>query len=158
MRFTDLLQPTDIVVPLEAADKWEAIEVLMDHLRAAGRVEAQVAPELLEQVLVRERSMSTGMEKGIAIPHAAVDQLEGVVACLGLVKRAGGLAFDCMDSRPSNIVVLLLIPRAQKLQHIRTLADIARLLARAEVREGLLAAPDAEGVYELLRMAELESA
>ncbi len=156
MQFTDLLLPSDIVVPLEATDKWDAIGTLMGHLGACGRISEESAPDLLEQVLVRERSMSTGMEKGIAIPHAAVDHLESVVACLGLVKREGGLAFDCMDARPSNIVVLLLIPRAQKLQHIRTLADIARLLARAEVREGLGAAEDATEIYDLLRAAEGE--
>ncbi len=92
----------------------------------------------MEAVVSRERSMSTGMENGIAIPHAAVDDLEAVVPCMGIVSSEEGLAFDSIDRQPARFVVLLVIPREQKLLHIRTLADVARVLGREDVRARLL--------------------
>jgi mannitol/fructose-specific phosphotransferase system IIA component (Ntr-type) len=73
-----------------------------------------------------------------------------------VVSRPEGLHFDCLDQKPAHLVVLLLIPRAQKLVHIRTLGEIARLLSRRELRERLLAAPDPASVQALLVAAEEE--
>lgn len=154
MRFTEIVGPSDVVTPLEATDKWEAIRTLVDHVVDAGRAPRDLAKALHEQVLARERSMSTGMERGIAIPHAAVDGLESIVGALGVVTKPEGLAFDSIDARPAHLVVLLLIPRAQKLAHIRTLADIARLLGREEVREALLEPSDGETVWQQLARHE----
>jgi PTS system fructose-specific IIA component/PTS system nitrogen regulatory IIA component len=105
-------------------------------------VPAALAGAFRDAVVQRERSMSTGMERGIAIPHAAVDGLERVVACLGVVSgQAGeGVPFDSVDAAPAWLVVLLLIPRPQKLLHIRTLADLARHLGNEDVRQALRSA------------------
>jgi PTS system fructose-specific IIA component len=154
MQLKDLFQPCDFAVGFAPGDKWTAIRDLMDHLVAAGRVDAQGAEDLLEHVLERERSMSTGMERGIAIPHAAVDGLPDVVAALGIVASEQGLAFESIDGRPTHLVVLLLIPRAQKLLHIRTLADIARVLGKETVRTALRAATSAEEAWAILASAE----
>jgi PTS system nitrogen regulatory IIA component len=154
MRLSEIIAPSQVVLPLEAADKWTAIASLVGHLRAVGGVSAGDERALLDAVLERERSMSTGMEQGIAIPHAAVDGLERVVGCLGIVTRPEGLPFDCLDQQPAHFVVLLLIPRAQKLAHIRTLAEIARLLSRRELRERLIEAPGPAAAHALLAAAE----
>jgi mannitol/fructose-specific phosphotransferase system IIA component (Ntr-type) len=154
MRLPELLGPDDLLVPLEAADKWEAIARLVKFLAVRGRVPEEAREELLELVLARERSMSTGMEHGVAIPHAAVDGLDRLAACMGLVRAEGGLPFEAIDARPTYIVVLLLIPRSQKLQHIRTLADIARVLRNEETRRALLGAPDAESAWKVLQQAD----
>jgi mannitol/fructose-specific phosphotransferase system IIA component (Ntr-type) len=154
MRLTEILGPTQVLLPLDAADKWQAIEQLLAHLREGGHLTAADERSHLESILARERSMSTGMEQGIAIPHAAVDGLDKILGCLGVVSRPEGLPFDCLDQQPAFLVVLLLIPRAQKLAHIRTLGEIARLLSRRELRERLIAAQDAAQVHALLVEAE----
>jgi len=145
MRLTELFQVEDVLVRFAPEDKWDAIRRLVQSLVERGRLPAASAERIVEAVLAREKSMSTGMEHGIAIPHAAVDGVEKVVACLGLVANPAGVPFESTDGRPTRIVVLLVIPRAQKLLHIRTLADIARVLSRESVREELLSAgtPDA---------------
>lgn len=140
MRFSELFHAEDVLVGFAPADKWDAIRRLVDHLATRGRLKPSTAPAIVEAVVLREKSMSTGMEHGIAIPHAAVDAVENVVACMGLVASPEGLAFESVDGRPTRIVVLLVIPRAQKLLHIRTLADIARVLNKDVVRERLLRA------------------
>lgn len=152
MRLQELLPPDHIVVGLEAADKWEVIDRLLEHLVARGAVPAASSRALQEAVLQRERSMSTGMERGIAIPHAAVDGIDRVVAAMGLLGKEGsaGVPFDSIDASPAWIVVLLLIPRQQKLVHIRTLADLARHLGSEETRRALRAARDPATAWKAL--------
>lgn len=140
MDLQELFQPEDLLVDFAPADKWEAIAALVEHLLRRGKLGAAEAPAILQQVLARERSMSTGMERGIAIPHAAVDGVSSVQACMGIVAREEGLSFASIDARPARLVILLVIPRAQKLLHIRTLADVARVLGVESVREAVLAA------------------
>jgi mannitol/fructose-specific phosphotransferase system IIA component (Ntr-type) len=122
------------------------------HHAARGAVDAagQEAPH--DAVVQGARSMSTGMERGIAIPHAAVDGLERVIAGMALVAGASGegVNFDSIDAAPAWVVVLLLIPRPQKLLHIRTLADLARQLGSEEVRKSLRGAASPEEAWKAL--------
>jgi mannitol/fructose-specific phosphotransferase system IIA component (Ntr-type) len=137
MRLQELIPSEHILLGLAAADKWEVIDRLTRHLEAHGAFRAAQSATFLEAIVQRERSMSTGMERGIAIPHAAVDGLERVVAGLAVVKGPAGVGvnFDSIDASPAWLVVLLLIPRPQKLLHIRTLADLARHLGNDDVRK-----------------------
>ena len=150
MQLQELFSPADLVVGLDPSDKWEAIRVLLGHLIAAGKVPAEREEELLEALFERERSMSTGMERGLAIPHAAVDGLDGLLTAMGVIKNAEGLDFASIDGEPTRVVILLLIPREKKLLHIRTLADIARGLGRPGVVDSLLGADDADTGWKAL--------
>ena len=141
---SDLFAPEDLLLGFDPADKWEAIHGLVDHLVERGRIDAALVEPVREAVLARERSMSTGMELGVAIPHAAVDDLPKIVGAMGVVQREGGLDFESIDGQPTQVVVLLVIPKSQKLLHIRTLADIARVLAKDAVRARLMETDDAE--------------
>ena len=139
MRLQDLIPPEHILLGLEVADKWEVIERMTGRLEAHGAIPPSSKGLFHEAILQRERSMSTGMERGIAIPHAAVDGLERVVASLAVVRgpEGQGVNFGSIDASPAWLVVLLLIPRPQKLLHIRTLADLARHLGNEDVRRAL---------------------
>lgn len=145
-----LFEPDDLLLGFAPSDKWEAIRLLLEHLVERGKVPGPESAKILEQVLARERSMSTGMERGIAIPHAAVDEIDEVAACMGVVGREEGLAFESIDSKPARLIVLLVIPRSQKLLHIRTLADVARVLGLDHVREAVLQASTAEDAWSAL--------
>ena len=140
MDLSELFHPEDFLLDFAPADKWEAIDRLFDHAVQRGLIPEEHESDIRDAVRRREESMSTGMERGIAIPHAAVDGLERVLACLGVIGPEEGLPFESIDAQPARLIVLLLIPRAQKLLHIRTLADVARVLGRESVREALLAA------------------
>lgn len=154
MLLKELFRPEDFCLEFAPTDKWTAIEELMLHLSQSGRVEPEMVEELHELVIERERSMSTGMERGIAIPHAAVDGLAEVAACIGVVSSPDGLAFESIDGGPTHLVVLLLIPRAQKLLHIRTLADIAKTLGSSNVRAALREAETTEEAWRALEQGE----
>jgi mannitol/fructose-specific phosphotransferase system IIA component (Ntr-type) len=154
MLLAELFEAQDLLVHFDPTDKWESIRSLVQHLVSAGKLDESKFEAALEAVLSRERSMSTGMENGIAIPHAAVDDLDSVLACMGVVTREEGLAFESIDGQPARLVVLLVIPRAQKLLHIRTLADVARVLSKEDVRGALLGAADQQAAHQVLVQSE----
>ena len=151
MRLQELFSSDDLVVDFRPVDKWDAINALMARLRERGRLGEEIYPEVLDAVIARERSMSTGMERGVAIPHAAVDGLEEAVATMAIIPEDHDLPFESVDTAPTHIVVLLLIPRAQKLLHIRTLADVARGLGKDSVRKELLRAATPEEAWAALK-------
>lgn len=154
MQLTKLFAAQDLLVNFRPGDKWEAITQMLDHLCESGRIPAEAEEAAREAVLAREQSMSTGMEQGIAIPHGAVDGLEEVAACMGIVGAEAGLPFDSIDGGPARLVVVLVIPRDQKLLHIRTLADVARALTKEAVREALLESETSDEAWEILARNE----
>lgn len=154
MELSRLFAPEDLLVGFDPRDKWDAIGKLVEHLVSRGQIPTAASARVLEQVLARERSMSTGMERGVAIPHAAVEDVQRVTAAMGIVSKPSGLAFESIDAQPARLIVLLVIPRAQKLLHIRTLADVARVLSNESVRNGLIAAPTAQEAWNVLSRGE----
>lgn len=151
MQLHELLRPDDLIVGFRPSDKWDAIARLVERLVETGRLSEEDGSRVEDAVLQRERSMSTGIEQGIAVPHAAVEDLDEVKASMGVVAGEDGLSFESIDGRPTRFVVLLAIPPAQKLQHIRTLGDIARVLGKESVREALLEAQDSQEAWSVLR-------
>lgn len=150
MHLQELFPPANLVVDLDTSDKWDAIRILLGHLVSSGSVPKEREEELLEALFERERSMSTGMERGLAIPHAAVDGLSDLKTALGVIKHPDGLEFASIDGKSTRLVILLLIPREKKLLHIRTLADIARGLSQPGIVDRLVAANDQESGWQAL--------
>lgn len=117
-------------------DKWDAIARVLDLLVKNGRVPAARRDAIHASLIEREKSLSTGMEGGIALPHAAVDGLDELLT--GLVVFREPLPFQSIDGSPVRILVMLLIPKERRFAYLRVLSDAARLLSRQEVRERLI--------------------
>lgn len=148
MKLSELLTDGSVILPLQASDKWQAIRAMAQGMVAMGALPQEDLPAVEAALVAREESMTTGMEDGIAIPHAAVDNIPEVIAVLGIAPD--GVEFEALDRKPAQILVCLVIPRAKKLQHIRTLAEIAKLLSRAPVRERLLGCDAPQQVLEAI--------
>lgn len=149
MALADHLDPRAVLLDPRARDKWELLDVMVRALADAGllpRDRVEAARAALE---ARERSVSTGMEQGIAVPHAAMEGLERVLAAMAVLRD--GIDFQSLDSQPARIVVLLLVPKHEKVTHVRTLTEVARRLGSAYFRERILAAATPEDVVELWR-------
>jgi len=73
VQLSELIQEEVIKVGLTARDKWEAIEELVDVLVAAHEIRLADRPAVIEAVNIRERSFSTGLKYGLAVPHGSVD-------------------------------------------------------------------------------------
>lgn len=149
MSLADHLDARAVLLRPPAADKWALLRQMVAALVDCGRIPAPALEAAAAAVEARERSVSTGMEQGIAVPHASLEGLERVSAALALLPE--GLDFQSLDGQPARIVVLLLVPRHEKLAHVRTLTEVARRLSDAGFRERLLRAPTADAAVELWR-------
>jgi mannitol/fructose-specific phosphotransferase system IIA component (Ntr-type) len=149
MDLGDILSKEQIITDLRAANRWEAIDELVNNLVATGKIKPEHHDAIVAVVKKRESSMSTGIGFGIGIPHASTDLISEVVGALGRSKQ--GVNFDALDNLPVNLVVLFLVPQGQFQKHLHTLANIAKLLHKADFRQALEHAPDAETMLQIIR-------
>ena len=146
MLLCDILQKDLIVPELTATDRWQAIDELLDHLVQSGKIQSVHRDAIATVVKKRETSMSTGIGFGIGIPHASTDLINEVTGAFG--RSRAGVNFDSLDNQPVHLVMLFLVPQGQFQTHLRTLANIAKLLHNKDFRQTLEAAPDAGSMYE----------
>ena len=149
MNLADILSPEQIIPELRAADRWEAIDELIGILIATGKIREEDRAAITAVVRKRENSMSTGIGFGIGIPHASTDLITQVVGALGRSKH--GINFDALDNQPVNLVMLFLVPQGQFQKHLHTLANIAKILHKAEFRSALEKSPDAESMLAVIK-------
>jgi arginyl-tRNA synthetase len=137
-----------VIIDLKAGDRWQAIDELINHLVATRKIKPEFRDSITDAVKKRESSMSTGIGFGIGIPHASTDLVQDVVSVVGRSKK--GIDFNALDRLPVHLVVLFLVPPGQSHKHVHTLANIAKLLHRADVRAALEQAPDAKVALKIL--------
>lgn len=139
----------DVVkVNLEAVEKYEAIEELVDVLIAAHEIRLGDRAEVLDALFMRERSLSTGMEHGLAIPHCAVRCVESIVGALGT--SPAGIPFDSLDGKPADLIILLVIPKGKFQQHFTTLSGIAKIANDKALRMRILQADSPTAIMGII--------
>src|SRR6266576_4784004 len=149
MDLGDILSPEQIKPDLQATNRWEAIDELINSLVEAGKIKPENREAIVAVVKKRESSMSTGIGFGIGIPHASTDLIYEVVGSLGRSRK--GVNFDALDNQPVNLVMLFLVPQGQFQKHLHTLANIAKLLHKTEFRQSLEEAPDSGTMYRIIK-------
>jgi PTS system nitrogen regulatory IIA component len=145
MALLDLINPEVVKVPLEARTKNEVIRELVETLRDAGRI-ADLEP-VYDAVIARENMGSTGLENGIAVPHAKTRAVRKLTMALGVAPH--GVEFQSIDGKPSKLFFLLLAPPDQSGPHIQALAEIARITRSQNFCDAIVSAPSAEAVVGL---------
>ena len=149
MDLSDILTEEQILTDLQASNRWEAIDELINNLVATQKIKPEHREAIAAVVKKRETSMSTGIGFGIGIPHASTDLITEVVGALGRSKK--GVNFDALDNQPVNLVMLFLVPQGQFQKHLHTLANIAKLLHKADFRQALEQAPDAATMLRIIK-------
>ncbi len=152
MKLADLVREDAVILGFGARDRWHAIELLAAHLVATKRIRPEQRRVVHEALVAREKVASTGMENGVALPHAQIDGLDEAAAVFAVAPK--GVPFDCVDGKPATLIALLVIPKRSIQAHIRTLAGIARLLNYEEMRRALLAAKSPREVAEIVAAEE----
>ena len=150
MNLTKILELKSIKVGLESTDKEAAIKELVDLLDTNGLLSNRDG--VLDAVLVRERTRSTGIGSGIAIPHGKCGSVKELIMAVGIAREP--IDFESVDGKGVNIILLLLSPADQTGPHIQALASISRLMLDEEFRASLAGADSAEEVYELISKKE----
>jgi PTS system fructose-specific IIA component len=141
------LMPTGLITLEEPpAEKAATIEHLLDLAVETDRVSDRDAT--LSALMQREQETTTGVGKGIAIPHAQTSAVEqpSVAFC----RSSAGLDFESMDGKPAYLVFMILVPEGDSDEHLGILSSLSRSLMHEEVREGLYDAETPDDVQAVI--------
>jgi PTS system fructose-specific IIC component/PTS system nitrogen regulatory IIA component len=146
----DVFPPEFIKVDLEAEDKDEAFEELVDHFCQADRSGAR--EEILEALRERESKMSTGIHKGIAIPHGKTNAVDTVRGVVGISRK--GVEYDALDGEPVYLLFMIVAPQRDSEKHLRVLKCLAELLENPQFYIDLQSQKDPQGAYKVISKYE----
>ncbi len=151
MLLQQVFTPARIKIGLESGEKDELFEELVDLLdRSGGRDFPR--RNVLAAVRDREAKMSTGIKKGIALPHGKAEGIEGLVGAIGVSRS--GVDYDSLDGEPVYLVFMLISSTKDSELHLSALKRLARLLDDPEFYTELVAAETPERAFEILKSFE----
>jgi PTS system nitrogen regulatory IIA component len=145
MDLADLIAPEAVFPALKAKTKKQALQELAQRAAKLTGIDAR---EILDTLLQRERLGSTGVGRGIAIPHGRVPALHKIVTMFARLDEA--IDFEALDDEPVDLVFLLLAPEHAGADHLKALARISRLLREPSSIEKLRASKDRAAIYSVL--------
>ncbi|MCL2601308.1 MAG: cation:proton antiporter [Treponema sp.] len=144
-----LITPDCIRMELSGETKAEVIRELVDVLGDSGKIVNR--DEVLADMLEREKIMSTGMQNGIALPHAKTCGTSCLAVAVGIKKA--GVDFDCADGEKAQLFIAMASPKKVSGPHVQFLAAISTVLHDADVREAVINAATADEAAQLLRQS-----
>ena len=150
MKISELLTEKLINVDLESFEKEEVFEELIDLLVREGMITDRDGAR--KAIIEREEKQSTGIGRGVAIPHGKSASVTQLIAALGISKE--GLEYDSLDGEPVHVVFLLLAEEDNPGPHIETLAQVATLLKIPGFIEKLMAAESPRELYNVITAEE----
>ncbi|KAB2915469.1 MAG: PTS IIA-like nitrogen regulatory protein PtsN [Hyphomicrobiaceae bacterium] len=145
MNLGDLISPEAVFPSLKVKNKKQALQELAQKAAALTGLDAR---EIFETLLQRERLGSTGVGRGIAIPHGRIAALPNIVSVFA--RLAEPIDFDALDEEPVDLIFLLLAPEHAGADHLKALARISRLLREPATIEKLRASKDRAALYSVL--------
>jgi PTS system fructose-specific IIC component/PTS system nitrogen regulatory IIA component len=146
----EVFPPEFIKVDLDAEDKDEAFEELVDHFCQAEKSNAR--EEILDALREREAKMSTGIHKGIAIPHGKTNVLENVRGVLGISRK--GVDYDALDGQPVYLLFMVIAPQKDSEKHLRILKRLAELLENPQFYIDLQSQKDPQSACKIIKKYE----
>ena len=150
MFLCDVFPPELIKIGLEAEDKDEVFEEMVD-LFCQTRDNSN-REEILKGLWDRESKMSTGIQKGIAIPHGKSGFVKNVCGILGVSKE--GIEYDALDGQPVYIIFMLLAPQTDSEDRLRVLKRLAELLNNHDFYTDLLSQKDSQSAHGIIKKYE----
>jgi PTS system nitrogen regulatory IIA component len=145
MQIADLLTPRTVIAQLRVTGKKQALqEIARRAALVAGSGERQIYDVLAE----RERLGSTGIGRGVAVPHG---KLAGLTRLYGIFARLDrAIPFEAVDDQPVDLIFVLLAPLDARTEHLTALALVSRLLRDRTICEKLRGTDNADALYALL--------
>ena len=145
MPLTDILVPEAVLPQLKASSKKQLLRELADHAGAVLHLDSRA---IYEALLQRERLGSTGIGKGIAIPHGKFHDMPKLCGLFARLEKP--MDFEALDQEPVALVFLLLAPENAGADHLKARAKIARVLRDPATVQALRQSRDANALYALL--------
>ena len=151
-KINQLLDPEHVRIGLDETSKTAVIDALVDVLAGHGSIRR--LDDVRAAIFAREEKMSTGVGKGLGLPHAKTPAASDTVAAFATTDEP--VDFGAVDDVPVQILLLLVGPEEHKSQHVKILGRISRLVSQEALRERLVAAESPEAIIEILREGEAE--
>lgn len=145
MKIKDFLSAADVAIDLQASDKAALLKELASRAASALNLSPDAVSAEIEK---RDELGSTGIGRGVSIPHARLREVKKAFGILVRLKRP--IEFDAIDGQPVDLVFLLLLPAASQLDQLNVLAAVARRLRDAEVVRRMRSATSSIELYRAI--------
>jgi PTS system nitrogen regulatory IIA component len=155
MRFMDFVCFDATILELKARERNGVITELVSALQKAGKLGKAKANEISKAVIKRENEASTGMGKGIALPHVKHKAVRQVTAAIG--QSSGGIDFSALDKQPVYSIILLLSSADDPDKHLQAMEKIFKHLQHDKFRKFLRQSRTVEQIKDLLQEADQDS-
>jgi len=152
MKFVDVVCFEAIIPELKAKDRDSAIAELVLAIDKAGRLGKENCEQIIKAVIKRENEASTGMGKGVALPHVKHGAVKDVIVAVG--QSGVGIDFSSLDKQPVYSVILLISPLGNPDRHLQAMESIFKHLQRDKFRRFLRQSQTAKEIEDLLREAD----
>jgi fructose-specific phosphotransferase system IIA component len=149
MSLLDSLKKNNILVKPAAKNRWDMIEEMVELAAKNKDIPAEDAEAIKNALIEREKSMSTGIGNGVAIPHCSTTKVSEITTVMALSPK--GINFEAIDNEPVKIIILLIVPKDKLTQHIKTLANIAKMMSDVKLREEILSLKTADAILKTLK-------
>ncbi len=149
MKFGDFVCFEAAIPELKAKDRDGAIAELVTSLDKTGNLKSGTRDSIIKAVIKRENEASTGMGKGVAIPHVKHSGVKDVVAVIG--RSSTGIDFSALDKQPVYSVILLISPADNPDKHLQAMESIFKRLQQEKFRKFLRQAHSVEKIEDLFR-------
>jgi mannitol/fructose-specific phosphotransferase system IIA component (Ntr-type) len=154
MKFADFVCFEAIIPELSSTVRDSVIAELVSALSKAGRLKRSQREGIIKAVIKRENEASTGMGKGVAVPHVKDGSLKEVIAAVG--RSSVGIEFASLDKQPVYSVILLLSPADKPDKHLQAMETIFKNLQNEQFRKFLRQSQSAAEIRDLLKEADEE--
>lgn len=152
MKISELVCFEAIIPELKSSDRDGAIGELVDALGKAGRLGGATTAEVKKSVIKRENEASTGLGRGVAVPHVKFAKLKDAVVAIG--RSGSGIDFVSLDKQPVYSVILLLSPVNDPDKHLQAMENIFRHLQHDNFRKFLRQSQTLEQIKDLIKEAD----
>ena len=142
----EIFQPEFIKFDIDAVDKDEAFEELVDHLCHTEKI--NIRDEILAALFEREAKMSTGIHKGIAVPHGKTAAVEKICGVLGISRK--GVEYDALDGEPVYLLFMIISPQEDSEKHLRILKRLSQLLENPQFYNDLQSQKNSQGAFKVI--------
>ena len=145
MEILDILAPGNVLTSVRATSKKQALQELSKH---ASQVTGLHDRTIFDVLLERERLGTTGVGRGIAIPHGKLSELDRLHGIFTVLEQP--IEFDSVDDQPVDLIFLLLAPESAGADHLKALARVSRLLRDSNFCDRLRATATPSELFDTL--------
>jgi PTS system fructose-specific IIA component/PTS system nitrogen regulatory IIA component len=152
MKFSVFVAPSAVKADLASTSKEEVIAELVQSLVDAGEIMEKDRDDIIKAIMRREELGSTGIGRGVAVPHTKHPSVKKLVGTVGV--SSSGLDFESLDGQKACLFFLLVSPPDRPGDHLRALENISRQLRDDQFCKVLSQSKSAQDILQLLADAD----